>query len=186
MLAAIPVGNEHQGAPGFNKNSFAGWTTDASKCDTSERVLIRDSTTAVKKNKRDCTINSGTWLSVFDQVSTTDPQDLIVVQLVSPKEAWESGAWSWSQQRRDAFANDTSDRRTLSVMTRTLNTVRGDKDPANWLPPASSQVCRYVSEWLSVKARWGLSMDQAESNAISTTLANKCPGLIVAAWPIVT
>ena len=68
-------------------------------------------------------------------------------------------------------------------MTRALNLTRGDKDPSNWIPPASSQVCRYLADWLAVKARWGLTMNQAEANSIAALLADQCPGLVVADWP---
>lgn len=186
VLASIPVRAEHTGKPTFKDTSFAGWTTDASKCDTAARVLIRDSTTPVKRDKKTCVIKSGTWLSAYDQVSTTNPAAIVVVQLVSLKQAWDSGAWAWTQQRRDAFANDMTDRRSLSVMTLALRTVRGDRDPASWLPPEPDQVCRYLAEWISIKARWDLTVDTAEAAAIHAVLTDQCPDLLIPDWPVVS
>ena len=167
---------------GFKNNSFGGWTTDGSGCDTSQRVLIRDSTTPAKLDKKSCNVRSGRWVSAWDQSTWTDPAQLTVVQLVPLKEAWQSGAWAWSTQRRDAFANDTSDQRSLIVVADGVNQSRGDRDPAGWLPPAGGQVCRYIANWLSIKARWGLTVDSAEASRIATVLHNDCPGLTVDAW----
>ena len=168
---------------GFKNNSFGGWTIDGSGCDTSQRVLIRDSTTAVKLDKKGCTVKSGRWVSAWDQFTSTDPAQFTVVQLVPLKEAWQSGAWAWSKQRRDAFVNDTSDQRSLVVVSNNVDQSRGDRDPAGWLPPSGGQVCRYLANWLSIKARWGLTVDSAESSRIANVLQNQCPGLMVDAWP---
>ncbi len=179
LLAAIPVSAEHGG---FRNNAFGGWTTDGAGCDTSERVLIRDSTATVKLEHKSCRVRAGRWVSVWDQSTWTDPARLSVTQVVPLSEAWQSGAWSWSQQRRDAFVNDTSDQRSLAVIADSVSQSRGDRDPAGWLPPSGGQVCRYIADWLSIKARWGLTMDSVESSRIGTVLNDQCPGLVVGSW----
>ena len=167
---------------GFRNNSFGGWTTDGSGCDTSQQVLIRDSMTPAKVDRKSCNVRSGRWVSAWDQSIWTDPARLVVTQLVPLQEAWQSGAWAWSDQRRNAFVNDLSDQRSLAIVTDSLDQSRADRDPAGWLPPTGGQVCRYIANWLSIKARWGLTMDSAESSRISAVLNNQCPGLIVDAW----
>ncbi|WP_326813222.1 hypothetical protein OIE62_41600 (plasmid) [Streptomyces scopuliridis] len=34
------------------------------------------------------------------------------------------------------------------------------------MPPARSATCRYISDWVTVKTRWGLSANQVEHDAI--------------------
>lgn len=86
-------------------------------------------------------------------------------------EAWHSGAWRWGQSRRDQFAADLDN---LAVMTARLNVTKGDDDPAEWLP--EHRVCEYVEQWVSVKAKYGLSADQAERDALADA-AQDCGSL---------
>lgn len=93
--------------------------------------------------------------------------------VVSPREAWESGANSWSASRRAAFATDPSVRATGIGLSAQSNVQRADRDPAQWLP-ATSQRCGYVAKWIAVKVAWGLSADQAEVARLRRILA-ACP-----------
>jgi len=47
------------------------------------------------------------------------------------------------------------------------NQAKGDKDPSNWLPQ-DSDVCTSVAGWISIKARWSLSMDESEFGRVAT------------------
>jgi hypothetical protein len=38
------------------------------------------------------------------------------------------------------------------------------------LPPDPSYRCRYVADWITVKARWQLSMDESERAAVENIL----------------
>ena len=85
-------------------------------------------------------------------------------------EAWESGAWAWSPARRHAFANDLGHPGTLVAVRSATNTSKSDKDPASWQPPNRGAWCFYATDWLAVKARWRLTMDVAEAEALRTML----------------
>lgn len=67
-------------------------------------------------------------------------------------------------------------------MSVTTNRSKGDRDPSNWLPPDSSDVCSFISDWVSIKARWGLSMDESEFGRIGNLLRGQCVGSAVAPW----
>jgi hypothetical protein len=126
---------------------------------------------------------SGEWLSIYDGVTVTDPTGVEVDHVVSLKEAWDSGAWQWDLQRRSDFANDLDDVRTLRAVTASSNDAKGDADPSNWLPPNAAAVCGYLSDWIAIKARWGLSMDESETGRIRNVLSDRCPDQTVAPWP---
>ena len=51
------------------------------------------------------------------------------------------------------------------------NGSKGAKGPAEWLPPNRAHWCTYLAEWVEIKRRWYLAMDQAEANAIRKGLA---------------
>jgi hypothetical protein len=90
--------------------------------------------------------------------------------MVPLKEAWYSGAWAWTAKQRRDFANDLSNSISLRVLTATTNEERGSSDPADWWPPYHGAHCNYATEWVWVKARWNLSVDPAEYEALMTQL----------------
>ncbi|MER6914988.1 hypothetical protein ABT354_25205 [Streptomyces sp. NPDC000594] len=49
------------------------------------------------------------------------------------------------------------------------------QDPAEWLPPAESALCRYAAEGTATKLRWDLTLDEAEQDQI-LVIAADCPG----------
>jgi hypothetical protein len=146
-------------------------------------VLIRDSLTPAQVDPVGCAVVAGDWLSVYDGVTWTDPAELEIDHVVALKEAWDSGAWGWTAERRSAFGNDLEDLRSLRAVTGSVNQAKSDKDPSNWIPPDQSFVCTYLSDWVSIKGRWGLSMDQSEFGRIRNLLTDRCPEQTIAPWP---
>jgi hypothetical protein len=120
----------------------------------------------------DCKATSGSWVSPYDNVATTDPADLDIDHVVPLKELWVSGASAWTDEQREAVANDI-ERPQLVAVTDNLNQSKGDQDIAEWVPPLESFVCTYVQAWVTVKHHYELSIDQAEKDAITSYL-DKC------------
>ena len=79
---------------------------------------------------------------------------------------WTSGGDNWTAARRQAYANDRGDERTLEAVTDNVNQSKGDRDPAVWMPPSTSAYCTSVEYWVAVKARWNLTADSAEVSAL--------------------
>ena len=92
---------------------------------------------------------------------------------VALSEAWGSGARSWTSSDRRAYANDTYGP-TLNAMTDNLNSSKGDRDPAQWMPPLTSSRCTYAIYWVQVKYRWRMTMDTGERTALSRILSGSC------------
>ena len=176
LLATIPVQLEHRG--GYSRDLFAIWSDlDGDGCDTRADVLIAESLTPAQVDQFGCTVVAGDWLSLYDGITTTSPGDLDIDHVVALKEAWDSGAWQWSVERRIAYGNDTTDSRTLAAVSAISNQAKSDKDPSNWLPPDVNEICHFLSDWVSIKARWQLSMDESEWGRIKNQLKDRCPGL---------
>jgi hypothetical protein len=125
-------------------------------------------------------IISGRWTSAYDGVTTTVADALQIGHVVPLAEAWASGASAWPEARRVAYGNDLTDHRTLREVTVHANETKGDRDPAPWLPPLVSDQCSYVADWISIKERWGLTMDPAESSKLHAMLAGQCKGSAIA------
>jgi uncharacterized protein DUF1524 len=174
VLAGLPIAPE-SGAAGYSRDQFgAGWVTGPDGCDTRARVL-RDEAVVITATDG-CAVVAGEWVSAWDAQAVTDPAGLDIDHLVPLAEAWASGADQWPAGDREAFANDLDSARpdALVAVTATTNRSKGDRDPAEWLPPERAVRCRYVTAWVTQKAAWGLSVDPAEHQALTRLLAD-CP-----------
>ena len=178
VLAGIPVRKEHPA--GYRRTLFPLWLdVDGDGCNTRSQVLRRESLVP-RAQTPGCRVVIGSWQSSYDGAVLTNPADATVDHVVSLKETWDSGAWAWDKSTRTAYANDTTDRRTLRIVSRAVNSAKGDRDPSNWLPPAPADRCLYLGDWLAVKARWHLSMDESEWGRVRNLLTRECPGWRVA------
>ncbi len=170
LLGLLVIEPEFQG--GYDRTLFRHWI-DASGngCNARLEVLIRQSLTPITVGPR-CAISGGSWFSEFDGVRTTDPSTFDIDHLVPLKEAWESGAHSWDEPTRRAFANDLDLKDSLIAVSASSNRSKGDRDPADWLPTRAEYRCQYIASWVRVKVKWQLSVDAAEKAAIRTVASN--------------
>jgi hypothetical protein len=181
VLATITVQNEYK--TGYPRSLFKHWVdANGNGCDTREEVLIAESQSKPQVDAYGCKVIEGDWLSPYDNVMHTNPSNLDIDHMIPLKEAWDSGAWKWSAAQRQSFANDLSDPRALIAVTAGQNRSKSDRDPSNWIPPQKSYVCTYLSEWVAIKARWNLSMDQSEFGRIKNLLTESCASVTVAPW----
>lgn len=170
VVALVQVAPE-RASGGYDRDLFDHWSDDdGDGCDTRDEVLIAESHVSVQPGTG-CRVGTGWWLSVYDGYSTDDPSELEIDHLVALSEAWRSGADVWSPQRRQAFANDLGHPGALVAVTAAMNRSKGDKDPARWQPPNRSSWCLYATDWITVKARWGLTVDEGEATALRNMLA---------------
>lgn len=182
LLAVIRVEREHPA--GYQRALFPHWLdVDGDGCDAREQVLRRDSTSLPQVDPFRCFVVAGDWVSPYDGVATSDRTRVDIDHVVALKEAWDSGAWAWTAAQRTAYANDTSDPRTLRATSAASNRSKSDKDPSNWLPPRAAFRCTYVAEWVAIKARWGLSMDESEFGRVRKLLNSECAGALTAPLP---
>jgi hypothetical protein len=177
-VAALPEAAEKR--DGYQRSSFKHWIdTDRNGCDTRAEVLLAEAVLPAAKSGK-CTVGAGSWYSYYDDIYAEEPKGLDIDHMVPLAEAWDSGASAWSAARREAYANDLGEPVALVAVSAKTNRSKADQDPGTWLPPYAPATCRYVTEWTTVKVRWGLSVDPAEHKALAATAAG-CPNV-----PIVT
>lgn len=164
VLKELPVKPE-RGA-GYDRDLFRHWIT-IDGCSVRQWVLVRQ---AKGGQRRGCDMAGASWFSAFDGATTTNSSLFDIDHMVPLSEAWGSGARRWGEQRRIAFANDLAYRPSLIAVSASSNRSKGDRDPAEWMPPRTSYKCTYLVHWVAVKYRWGLSVDRAEKRAISAGL----------------
>ena len=181
LLLTITVQNERPN--GYSRSMFKHWVdADGDSCDTREEVLIAESTSRAQVDAYGCKVIEGDWLSPYDNAAHTNPSALDIDHMIPLKEAWDSGAWAWSAMKRQLFANDLTDARSLIAVTAGQNRSKSDRDPSNWLPPQTQYRCTYLAEWVAIKSHWKLSMDQSEFGRIKNVLTASCGSTTVAAW----
>lgn len=173
-LAALRIAPEDTGVH-YRREDWTHWIDQpgfGKGCDTREMVLVLQGHHAgggpVVRNPTTCRPDKGhgnSWTSLYDGVTVTDPGELDIDHLVPLKEAARSGARSWSAEHRQAYANDPD---VLIAVTAHSNRAKGDDDPAKWTPDQGR--CLYVERWTAIKRRYGLTIDQAEHDAIASIL----------------
>ena len=153
---------------GYDRSLFKHWIdADKNGCNTRQEVLIEEAIVKPKIGKK-CVLSGGTWISSYDNKTIKGSGSTLDVDHTVPlAEAWRSGAWQWTNEERQLFANDLKDNRVLIAVTASSNRSKSDRDLANWLPKASKEVvCDYVFAWIAVKSRYYLSVDPKESAVI--------------------
>jgi hypothetical protein len=174
-VAALPEAAEQR--EGYDREgSFGDWVdADRDGCSTRAEVLLAEAVTAPEVTGR-CTItpDTGSWFSWYDGVTVTSARSLDIDHVVPLAEAWDSGAFAWTREKRVEYANYLGDERHLEAVTGRSNRSKADRDPAEWLPPDTSVTCRYLAYWTSVKLTWDLTVDPAEQQRL-TDLAAACP-----------
>ncbi|MFP3580791.1 S-layer homology domain-containing protein [Arthrobacter sp. SIMBA_036] len=165
---------------GYTRDQFQLWIdADHNGCDTRSEVLQRESLTPVTFGSG-CTVATGQWNSWYDGATWTNASDVDIDHLVPLAEAWGSGASAWTPDQRRDYANDLGLDVALEAVTDNVNQAKGDRDPAEWMPPLAGTSCRYVTDWVLVKYRWHLTVDSAESTALSSALQGSCGNTMVA------
>ena len=164
---------------GYTRAQFGATWADVNKngCDTRNDILKRDLTNIVFRAKtHDCVVESGTLIDPYsgDTINfvkgVTSSMEVQIDHVVALSNAWQTGAFKLTLEKRTALANDPDN--LLAVQGR-LNSQKGDGDAATWLPPLKSIRCAYVTKQIIVKAKYGLWVTAPEKAAMLTVLS-KC------------
>lgn len=176
-LAYKLVLKAESGSTTYSRAYFQHWIDANGDCqNTRTEVLIAESrVTPTYTTSSHCAVSRGKWYSWYDGKTWYYPADVDIDHVIPLKEAWESGARYWSSYNRMRFANDLGYSWSLDAVTDNVNASKGDRDPAEWLPPLSSSVrCTYAMHWVAVKYRWRLSVNSAERTKLLSILSGSC------------
>lgn len=119
-----------------------------------------------------CKVLAGTLTDPYSgrvlAFTSTDPQAVQIDHVVSLSDAWSSGAWQWSPDRREQFANSAQN---LLAVDGPTNQAKGDKNAAQWLPETAAGRCLMVKTQIQVKTDWQLTVTDRERAAMRKVLA---------------
>ena len=105
--------------PDYDRNDWKQWTDADRDCqDARNEVLIAESRTAVAyRTDRKCRVAAGEWLAPYTNTIVADPGRLDVDHMVPLGNAHDSGAWQWSANQRERYANYLEDPQHLIAVT---------------------------------------------------------------------
>ena len=177
-LASLDVRTKETQRPyndnGFVPEDFADLDNDG--CKTRYDILFGE-LAGMTNGEKACSIQTG---SLFDYYtgkiikydSSVPGGGIDIDHIVAKKNAWESGGYSWDKEKWEEFVND---RNVLIAVSSSENRSKGDKDAADWLVPNNPDFqCKYVIYQIDIKKNYDLSVRQAEKDAMSEVLENKC------------
>ncbi|MEZ5492000.1 MAG: DUF1524 domain-containing protein [Gammaproteobacteria bacterium] len=150
-----------------------GWADIDGDCiNTRHEVLIIESLVPVSMSPDGCFVDEGLWDDPYTGLTFTNPSDVDIDHFVPLSEAHDSGAYAWTNEAKQAFANDMINKNVLIAVDDGTNSSKGARDPAEWLPPNTTYHCEYVRNWVEVKSIYGLEFDEAEIAAIESILGD--------------
>jgi 5-methylcytosine-specific restriction endonuclease McrA len=170
VLAGITI-REPSHEDTYDRDDWPHWRDADHDCqDARDEVLIAESLVPVEFfSDLKCDVTRGKWICPYTGRTFTGSGDLDIDHVVPLKNAHVSGAWAWTRERREEFANELADPAHLVAVEARANRSKGDRGPEDWLPAES--VCEYVSSWIAIKRRWALSMSEREAAAVRRVAA---------------
>lgn len=102
--------------------------------------------------------------------SATD-SGIQIDHVVAYAEAYNSGLKDRTEEQRDAYYTDPD---VLLAVQAQANNAKKDADAAGWMPSWDAFRCDYAALQIGIKAKYSLTVDQKEHDALASTLA-QCP-----------
>ncbi|MDX6255359.1 MAG: hypothetical protein QOJ11_1693 [Frankiales bacterium] len=157
---------------GYSRAKFGPTWPSRHGCDARNAVLRRDLTTTVLRTGG-CVVLTGALLSPYTRgvihfVRGPQSAQVQIDHVVALGDAWQTGAQSWTPDKRETFANDPME---LLAVDGSSNEAKGDSDAASWLPPNKAFRCTYAGIQIRVKAKYALWVTQAEHDALARLIA---------------
>jgi hypothetical protein len=159
-------------ASDYERRKFGpGWDDADGDCQNSRaEALIAQSTTKVRfADERRCRVVTGRWISPFTGNVIQNASEIDIDHVVPLKWAWDHGANTWSDDKRERFANDPVNLWSVEL---SLNRQKGAQGPEQWLPPAGR--CQYVSRFVRIVKVYDLQPSQRQANRYHQQLADYC------------
>ena len=165
---------------GYERSQFGPTWSDVDRngCDTRNDILYRDLTSIkYKDGTKECVVLSGILIDPYsgEKISFVrgvgSSMDVQIDHVVALSNAWQTGAFKLTYDKRIAFANDPMN---LLAVKGHLNSQKGDGDAATWLPPRKDIRCAYVAQQIAVKSKYAIWVTKAEKDAMVRILS-ACP-----------
>ena len=162
-IAAIPAG-----IPEYDRDDWKHWVDEDGDCqDARQEVLVAESLDPVTfETDRRCRVEAGRWYGAFDGHDLGNTNYVDVDHMVPLRNAHLSGAWTWSPEKKEEYANFLEDADHLIAVASRANRSKGARGPDEWQPPNEGYWCQYATDWAEIKGPWDLTMTEPEAEAV--------------------
>ena len=140
---------------------FGTWQDQDHDCRNTRAEILQQS--SIGPAEGGCSILAGQWYDPYTGDTVRQPRELDIDHIVPLREAWLSGAWKWTQEQRQAYANAPE---ILIAVGKHANRSKGDRDPAEWLPSNQTYRREYARRWAAIKVKYHLAADPRERDAL--------------------
>lgn len=163
-----PVGSSAEGSPpDYDRSEFEHWSDlDDDGCNTREEVLLRDAEEFTRGT--DGCVDEVVVIGPYTGETLTGRSAIDVDHVVALSDAWYSGAWKWTDERRELFANNLGN---LLAVQDNENASKGGDGPDEWRPPRRDFWCEYGTIYLEIKREWHLRITPEERRALWELIA---------------
>lgn len=151
---------------------WRGVAYDGSCLDSRGLVLQRDSKTRVvtRQSAVGCSVVAGEWVDPYSDNLFTTAEDIAIDHVVPLKNAYDTGAWKWTANKRCLYFNYQKNDIHLRAVSERENASKSDSSPAQYMPPLRRAQCKYLKDWLMIKIAWNLEIPSEEGDAIKENL----------------
>jgi Protein of unknown function (DUF1524) len=165
LIYLILIFNLNSSFAKYVRKEWKHWSDRDKNClNTKEEILKARSKSIVLTSKKGCRIKSGSWDDYYYPETINDMKQIDVDHLIPLKHAYDTGGANWSPEKKEQFANDPEN---LVITDKKYNRQKGAKGIDQWLPINKEYACKYVKDWIKVKMKYGLRMDEPEKLTIS-------------------
>ena len=183
MITVAPIA---AGIPEYDRGDWKHWQDYDKDCQNiRHEVLIIESLVEVTfKTDKKCQVATGRWFGVFDGHHLENAGHVDVDHMVPLQNAHLSGAWAWSPEKKEQYANHLADDDHLIAVASRANRSKGARGPDGWNPRDESYWCQYATDWTEIKARWDLAMTESEAEAVMEMLdtCENPPVVVMEVW----
>jgi len=150
--------------PPYDRDRFgSGWIdADGDRCDTRDEVLARDALGATVGP--DGCVDHVVVIDPYTGERVDGRAEIDIDHVVALGDAWRSGAHAWTDDAREAFANDQLN---LLATSDDVNRAKSDDVPDLWRPPDRGGWCAYGDLYGAVKRTYGLTVTGAQTAALA-------------------
>ena len=176
-----PAGYQRGCSPSQACSFGPAWSDDTSApdshngCDSRNDVLkeqLEPATVKYQSGSR-CVVASGTLNDPYTgkEISFVRGPNSAVLQVdhILPLSlAWDLGANTWPQDKRNAYANDTQT--VLVLADGPENMQKSDSGPADWMPSNKAYWCTYDTKIVAVMVKYQLPVTKDDKAAMTEVL----------------
>lgn len=161
--------------PKYNRDlQYGGWKSWGDCQNTRAKVLIRDSQVPVVfKEAKTCDVDSGLWYDPYSDETFHLASQVQIEHVIPLSEAHKSGSWAWTLEKRKTFTNFLDSTYHLLPIKGSVNSSKGDRDPAKWMPPNKAYWTQYAINWVKIKNRWDLTSNSDELDTLHILLKDE-------------